>query len=115
MTIVYGIKTCDTVRKATAWLKKHHVDFRFHDFREDGIDKKKLGNWCDIAGWETLVNKKSTTWRGLTEAQQAGITNKKAAITILQEHPTLIKRPVIEHNQSLLVGYDEKKLETTFK
>ncbi len=110
MTTVYGIKTCDTIRKTVAWFKQKDIDFHFHDYRVDGVDKKKLEEWTTQLGWETLLNKKSATWRNLSNDQQAAITNKKSAIALLLEKPTLIKRPVIESKKGLLVGFDEKKL-----
>lgn len=114
MTTVYGIKTCDTIRKTLAWLKQHDITFHFHDYREDGVDKKKLEKWSTKLGWETLLNKKSTTWRGLSPAQQSAVADKKSAVAILIENPTLIKRPVIESGAHLLVGFDEEKMEEVF-
>ncbi len=114
MTTVYGIKTCDTIRKTLAWLKQNDVTFHFHDYRVDGIDKKKLEQWSSKLGWEILLNKKSTTWRSISPQQQSAVTNKKSAVAILLENPTLIKRPVIESGSNLLVGFDEEKLEEMF-
>lgn len=114
MTTVYGIKTCDTVRKTLSWFKQKDIAFDFHDYRVEGIDKKKLEQWSTKLGWETLLNKKSTTWRSLTPDEQLAIKDKQSAITILLKNPTLIKRPVIENRDVLLVGFDEKKLEEQF-
>ncbi|MBX3240161.1 MAG: ArsC family reductase [Chitinophagaceae bacterium] len=110
MITVYGIKTCDTTRKAMVWLKKRGLDFQFHDFREDGVDRKKLEQWSAKLGWEVILNKKSTTWRGLSPGEQAAVTDAKTAVAAMLEHPTLIKRPVIEDKQHLLAGFDEKKM-----
>jgi arsenate reductase (glutaredoxin) len=107
MTTVYGIKNCDTVKKARKWLDDHGVTYRFHDFRGDGLDAKQLDAWIGAAGWETLLNRRGTTWRKLPDAEREGIDAKRAAALML-EHPTLIKRPVIEHGKQVLVGFDPK-------
>ncbi len=114
MITVYGIKTCDSVRKTLAWLKQHDVAFHFHDFRAEGIEQKKLEQWIAALGWEALLNKKSATWRGLAPEQQSVVTNKKAAVGLLLENPTLIKRPVIESGDQLLLGFDASRLEEVF-
>ena len=103
---LYGIKNCDTVKKARHWLEDHGIGYQFHDFRQDGLDKKQLTSWVEILGWEALVNKRSTTWRNLSEIEK-DISNKQQAIKLLQKNPTLIKRPVIQNKNKLLVGYKE--------
>lgn len=115
MTTVYGISTCDTTKKAMAWLKKKNIAFRFHDYRVDGITKSKLNEWCKAKGWEIILNKKSTSWRSLTADQQSRVTDQASAVAALEENSTLIKRPIIEHKDSLLVGYDEKQYSDIFK
>lgn len=105
MTTLYGIKNCDTVKKARRWLDEHGVEYRFHDLRADGLEAKRLDAWIRAVGWETLLNRRGTTWRKLPEAVREGIDAKRAAALML-EQPTLIKRPVIEHGEQVLVGFD---------
>ncbi len=113
MLTVYGIKNCDTVKKARRWLEQQSIDYRFHDFREDGISKKQLGEWVRKLGRDSLVNRRSTTWRQLSDEDKA-ISSDKQAIDLLYKNPTLIKRPVIEAKNLLEVGFSEaisKKLQ----
>ena len=112
---VYGIPNCDTIKKTLDWFKKHKVAIMFYDYKKEGITKQKLTAWCKLVGWEVLLNKKSTTWRGLSAEQQAKIINQTAAIKLMQENTSIIKRPVIEFEKNILVGFDENKLNTTFK
>jgi Spx/MgsR family transcriptional regulator len=112
---VYGIPNCDTIKKTLDWFKQYKIAIVFHDYKKEGITKEKLTAWCKLAGWEVLLNKKSTTWRGLTPEEQATIVNQTAAIKLMQANTSIIKRPVIEFEKNILVGFDEKKLNTTFK
>lgn len=107
MTTVYGIPSCDSVKKAQTWLKKKNIPFTFHDYRKNGVDSNKLNKWCEAKGWEIILNKKSSSWRALTPEKQAEIADQASAIQLMEEIPTLIKRPVIEHKRKILVGYDE--------
>lgn len=105
MTVtIYGITTCDTVRKARAWLDGKGVAYRFHDFRKDGLDAKTLGQWLDSLGWEAVLNKAGTSFRALPEAEKAGLDRAKVAALILA-NPTLVKRPVLETGAEVLVGF----------
>lgn len=106
MLTVYGIKNCDTVKKARHWLEDHGVDYQFHDFRQDGLDKKLLSSWVNALGWEAIVNKRSTTWRTLADKDK-DIASDAQAIKLLLANPTLIKRPVTQSNTALLVGFKE--------
>ena len=106
MTTLYGIPNCDTVRKARKWLTAHQIEYQFHDFRKDGLDTAQLVAWVREAGWETLLNKRGTTWRKLDDPTKASI-NKTSAIQLMQEEPTLIKRPVLEHKKKITVGFSE--------
>jgi arsenate reductase (glutaredoxin) len=107
---VYGIPNCDSIKKTKDWLNKNKISFEFQDYKKSGISKTTLEAWCKQVDWEILVNKKGTTWKNLTPAEQAKITNKAAAIKLMQEHTSLIKRPVIElSNGTVVVGYDEEK------
>src|SRR5213593_3114176 len=106
--IVYGIKNCNTVKSAIDWLNKNKVKFEFHDYKKSGINEAKLKEWCKQVGWESLVNKRGTTWRQLDEAVQKKVVNEKSAITLMIEKTSVIKRPLIEENgKVLLLGFDE--------
>lgn len=112
---LYGIPNCDSVKKAKDWLQEHDVAIDFHDYKILGISKAKLNEWCKKVDWMTLLNKKSTTWRGLDLETQAAVTNQKAAVSLMQEYSSLIKRPVIELNSGeLLIGFDAKVYEQYF-
>ena len=106
MLTLYGIKNCDTVKKARCWLEDHGIEYQFHDFRQDGLEKKQLSAWVEKSGWETIVNKRSTTWRKLSDKDK-NITTDSQAIKLLLANPTLIKRPVVQNNKMLLVGFNE--------
>lgn len=105
MTVtIYGIKTCDTVRKARNWLEASGVDHRFVDYRAEGLDPKQLAGWEKAVGWEKLLNKTSATFKGLSEADKEGVDRKKA-LGLMQAHPTLIKRPVLDVDGAITVGF----------
>ena len=112
---IYGIPNCDITKKALGWLKDHSIDFAFHDYKKEGISKLKLEEWCKQVGWENLLNKKSSTWRGLTVGEQASVTNKVAAIKIMMENNSIIKRPVIEAENKLIVGFKEENYSKQLK
>lgn len=104
MTILYGIKNCDTVRKARAWLDAHGVSYRFHDLRTDGLDAATLNGWLRHVDTATLINTRGTTWRQLPEnARQIG--DNDTAVRLMLEHPTIIKRPVLRHDGKITVGF----------
>lgn len=111
---LYGIKNCDTVRKARKWLQTHQPNVTFHDFREDGLDKEQIETWSDAIGWETLFNKRSTSFRNLSDAEKSGIDQTKA-IELMLIHPTLIKRPVLITDGKVLVGFKEAEYKAWFK
>ncbi len=101
---IYGIKNCDTMKKARAWLDKHGVDYNFHDYKTEGVDKERLARWSKVAGWETLLNRAGTTFRKLPDADKTSLTEKKAMALMLAQ-PSMIKRPVLEIGGKLLVGF----------
>ena len=101
---MYGIKTCDTIRKARAWLKQQGVELDFHDFKAEGIERSRLEDWVKEAGWETLLNRSGTTFRALPDASREGLTEKKA-IALMLEQPSMIKRPVLLVENRLFVGF----------
>lgn len=110
--IVYGIKNCDTVKKALTWIKGKNRSFDFHDYKSQGITAEKLKDWCSQVSWEVLLNKKGTTWRQLDEARKQMVTTEATAIALMMEKPSIIKRPVVEINGKIVVvGFDEKLYE----
>lgn len=104
MITLYGIKNCDTCRKARKWLTAEGIAHQYHDFREDGLDAKDLRGWIAALGWETLLNTRGTTWRNLPRADRENLTPDKAAALMLA-NPTLIKRPVFDAGGKYLVGF----------
>ncbi len=114
--IIYGIKNCNTVKSALAWLKEHDVAFEFHDYKSKGITDDKLKSWSKQVGWETLINKKGTTWRQLEEAVQKKIKNEKAGQELMKEKTSIIKRPLIERDGKIIaLGFDEEIYGKVFK
>ena len=102
---IYGIKNCDTMKKARAFLDKHKVDYAFHDYKTAGIDADRLAGWAKKAGWEVLLNKAGTTFKKLPDKDKDGLTEKKA-IALMIANPSMIKRPVLELPRGrLLVGF----------
>ncbi|PBB87647.1 ArsC family reductase [Mesorhizobium sp. WSM3876] len=105
MTItMYGITTCDTIKKARVWLESHDIPYRFHDYRAEGIEAERLNGWVGKVGWEKLLNKASTTFRELPEGDKESLDENKAKALMLAK-PTMIKRPVLEVGERLLVGF----------
>lgn len=113
MTTLYGIPNCDTIRKARKWLDENHVEYRFHDFRKNGVDEKQLRKWAKSLGWELLLNRRGTTWRKLDDAQKSGLDTDKA-VRLMLEQPALIKRPVLELNKTVHVGFGETEYKKLF-
>jgi arsenate reductase len=101
---IYGIKNCDTMKKARAWLDKAGVDYAFHDYKTAGIDKDRLAAWAKKAGWDVLLNKAGTTFKKLPDADKEGLTEAKA-IKLMLAQPSMIKRPVLDLGGKLLVGF----------
>ena len=101
---IYGIKNCDTMKKARAWLDQHGVAYGFHDYKSAGIDRGMLEGWARATGWETLLNRAGTTFRKLPEKDKDGLTEKKA-IALMLAQPSMIKRPVLDIGGKLLVGF----------
>ncbi|MFW5816551.1 MAG: Spx/MgsR family RNA polymerase-binding regulatory protein [Wenzhouxiangella sp.] len=103
---VYGIKSCDTCRKALKWLEAHERPYRWHDLRADGLTLEQLQRWLAAAGAQALVNRRSTTWRALSEAERARAGDPAQAAALLKANPTLIKRPVFERAGRVQAGFD---------
>jgi arsenate reductase len=107
-TTIYGIRNCDTMKKARAWLEAHGVDYDFHDYKSDGIDRATLEKWAKTVGWEVLLNRAGTTFRKLPDDAKQNIDERKA-IKLMLEQPSMIKRPVLERGRTLLVGFTEDR------
>lgn len=104
MITLYGIKACDTMKKARAWLDERAIEYRFHDYKKEGIDAARLHAWCDEHGWETLLNRQGTTFRKLDESDRQNIDTAKA-VALMQANPSMIKRPVLDTGAQRLVGF----------
>lgn len=111
--IIYGIKNCDTVKKALAWLNQHGIDHRFHDFRKEGLDEKMLRAWVKELGWEALLNRRGTTWRSLPELAKEHL-DEAGAITLMMAQPAVIKRPVLDLGVSRHVGFSTESYSALF-
>jgi arsenate reductase (glutaredoxin) len=110
---VYGIRNCDTMKKARAWLEQRQIAYSFHDYKTEGIAKAKLEAWVREAGWETLLNRAGQTFRKLADKDKENITEKKA-IALMVAQPSMIKRPVVETSGKLLVGFKPELYEKAF-
>ena len=113
MTTIYGIKNCDTMKKARTWLDGHKIVYSFHDYKTAGIDKPTLEGWVKKVGWEVLLNRAGTTFKKLPDADKEAITEKKA-IALMLAQPSMIKRPVLEAKGKLTVGFKPEAYKALF-
>lgn len=114
MTVtIYGIKNCDTMKKARTWLDGQGIAYRFHDYKVEGIDRAHLDRWCKEAGWEIVLNRAGTTFRNLPDAEKQNLDTDKA-IALMLAQPSMIKRPVIEANGNLLISFKPDLYEALF-
>jgi arsenate reductase len=111
---IYGIKNCDTMKKARGWLDKHGVPYVFHDYKSESIDKARLAGWAKAVGWETLLNRAGTTFRKLDEADKNGLTETRA-LALMVAQPSMIKRPVLDLGGRLVVGFKPEIYEKEVK
>jgi Spx/MgsR family transcriptional regulator len=111
---VYGIPNCDTIKKTRRWMDENSVEYEFHDYKKLGVSASTLNKWCDKLGWETFLNKRGTTWRKLDDADKENLDQAKA-VALMQLHTSLIKRPVTEYGQTLLVGFNEPQYTEVFE
>jgi len=113
MITVYGIPNCDTVKRARAWLGERGIDYSFHDFRKQGVPEAALDAWLKSPGWESVLNRRGTTWRQLDDATRAAVTDAASARPVLLAHPSLIKRPVVQWRpgDAASVGFDASRWE----
>ena len=112
-TKLYGIKNCDSVRKARRWLDQHNIDYVFHDLRLEGVDVATVSRWRAAVGSDLLLNRRSTTWKQLTLSQREAVSDRTLD-TLLVEMPTLIKRPVLELNGDIIVGFKDSLYDALF-
>lgn len=106
MVKVFGIKNCSTMKKAFDWLDAHGIPYDFHDYKKFGVTQEQLSGWAGKVGWEPLLNTRGTTWRGLSDEERTDVDEARA-IELMCTKPSLVKRPVIEHDGRILVGFDE--------
>jgi len=111
--VLYGIKACDTVKKARNWLDSHQMAYQFHDYKSQGIDKHRLQQWCQQHGWEKVLNRNGTTFRKLDEAQKQDLDEAKA-ITLMLAQPSMIKRPMLDTGEQTLLGFNEASYAALF-
>lgn len=103
---IYGIKNCNSVKKAFDWLASKNMDYTFHDFKKEGLSEAKLKEWVSAVGWEALLNKRGTTWRKISKEDQERILDADTAVTFMLENTSAIKRPVVETTNKVYVGLD---------
>ncbi|MBI2239522.1 MAG: arsenate reductase [Magnetospirillum gryphiswaldense] len=108
MTTVFGIKACDTMKKAFTWLDGHGVAYDFHDFKKQGVARQSLEKWCDACGWEKVINRAGTSFRKLSDADKLDLDREKA-ITLMMATPSLVKRPVLEHDGGIEIGFKPER------
>ncbi|GAB3534688.1 ArsC family reductase [Photobacterium alginatilyticum] len=113
-TVTYGIKNCDTIKKMKKWLEAENIEYRFHDYRTDGLDQAMLEAFEAQLGWEAMVNKRGTTYRQLSDEQKAGL-NRETALTLMLEYPAMIKRPLLVHNESYHLGFKPAQYQEIFQ
>ncbi|TDO96380.1 ArsC family reductase [Marinomonas balearica] len=114
MITIYGIKNCDTMKKAIRWLDDQSIDYTFHDYRKDGLDQALLTSWVNKLGWESLVNKRGTTWRKLDEETKEKMDDNLVIPTLL-EQPAMIKRPLLVKDSNITLGFKVDEYETLFR
>jgi len=111
---IYGIKNCDTMKKARAWLDQHGVAYQFHDYKSAGIERGMLEGWAQSVGWEALLNRAGTTFRALPEKDKQSLGEKKV-IALMLAQPSMIKRPVLDVGGKLMVGFKPQEYEKAFR
>ncbi len=116
MLVIYGIKNCDTMKKAFVWLGEQSLEYQFHDYRKDGISEQLLSDWVSRVGWQVLINKRGTTWRKLSDEDKADINDEKA-IALMQQTPALIKRPILidSTRNEIIVGFSKETYQLTYR
>ena len=113
MITLYGISNCDTIKKARAWLSNNEIEYTFHDYRKQGLERDQLEAWADELGWESLLNRRGTTWRQLPESIRASV-DRDQAISLMLEQPAMIKRPLLDLGQSRKLGFKDSDYQSYF-
>ncbi|BFM51026.1 ArsC family reductase [Marinomonas sp. THO17] len=113
MLNVYGIKNCDTMKKAFRWLDDNQIDYQFHDYKKAGVQAEQAKAWIDKLGWENVINKRGTTWRKLDDATKDTMDAEKA-VALMQQQPSIIKRPLIETKTEILLGFNAEQYSQAF-
>ena len=113
MIIMYGIKNCDTIKKARKFLETNNIEYEFHDFREDGLNPIQLRAWLKELDWDKVINKRSTTWRNLPDETKESM-DETLAMVVAEQQPTIIKRPVLEMADNVVIGFSEKSYTELF-
>ena len=113
-TTLYGIPNCDTVKKARAWLAANGQEVAFHDFKKNGLERATVAAWLEALDWEVLVNRKGTTWRKLSDERRAAVVDKAGALELMLESPSVIKRPVLQGEDLLNVGFSDDRFQQLF-
>ena len=111
---LYGISNCDTVKKARTWLDTNGIVYTFHDYKKAGVTAEALRGWCDQTGWEVVLNRAGTTFRKLPDASKTDLDQSKA-IALMVAHPSMIKRPIVEHPGGLLIGFKEPQWQSALR
>lgn len=114
MLTIYGIPNCDTIKRARQWLNERGISYAFHDYKKSGVDEQALRKWVDELGWEVLLNRAGTTFRGLADSDKQGIDAAKA-IALMAANPSMIKRPVLDLGNRLIVGFKPDIYANTFE
>ncbi|MBA3590807.1 ArsC family reductase [Methylibium sp.] len=109
MLSLYGLQNCDTVKKARNWLDGQGLAYRFHDFKKAGVPEAALARWIAETGWQRLLNRQGTTWRKLDTSAQAGVVDAATAAALMHAQPSVIRRPVLENGDEVIVGFDEQR------
>ena len=112
---LYGISNCNTVKAARTWLAENRIDYVFHDFKKAGLDETRVEQWLEQIEWPSLLNRSGTTWRKLAEARKAAINSAQAAKILMCEQPSIVRRPVLEYEAKLLVGFDPQRYQAFFQ
>jgi Spx/MgsR family transcriptional regulator len=112
-TTMFGIPNCDTIKKAKKWLEANELDYQFHNYRKDGISEQMVRQFCEQLGWEQVVNKRGTTYRQLTQEQKDSL-NQETAISLLVEHSAMIKRPILDVDGTLHIGFKAEQYQQVF-
>ncbi|GAA5109337.1 ArsC family reductase [Orbus sasakiae] len=115
MITIYGIKNCDTMKKAFNWLDEQHIDYHFHNYKTDGLNAEQLQTLLDLLGWQTLLNTKGTTWRKLDEASRNSVVDETTAKAVMLENTSIIKRPILVHGQNAIAGFSAERYQQFFE